>query len=121
MHWLGMCALGAFVGYVVTFGLVRITDWTKPANALAAVLSAAVGGIMFVFLQRIGSDAGSLALYSLGLGYGALCTNLRWVTEQHASKTQIVFATLHVAAFAGATILLLLLFLSPTFRALLPA
>lgn len=120
MLWLGMCALGAFVGYVVTFGLVRITDWSKPLNVISGILSAVVGGSIFLFIERMGGDHSALALYPIGLAYGALCTNMPWVAGQLTTPLQKAFAILHVAAFGVATAFLFLLFLSPQFRALLP-
>ena len=115
----GMFCLGAFIGYVTTFGLHKITDWSKPANVFSAVISAAVAGAVFTFIKSTGAqDSGTaLYMYPVGLAYGALCTNLRWVTEPGAKPW---VAILHVAAFAAASIALLLVFLYEPFRKLLP-
>ncbi|MHB8270462.1 hypothetical protein [Bradyrhizobium sp.] len=116
---LGMFALGAFIGFVIAYGLTKITDWTKPASVFSAIISAAVAGGVFTFIQYLGgtSIGTALFLYPVGLAYGALCSNLRWVTEQNINR---FFALLHIAAFAAASVLLLAWFLYPPFRDLLP-
>src|ERR1700730_3168658 len=108
MAWLGMFCLGAFIGFVTTFGLIKITDWSRPGNVLTSVISAAVAGGVFTFIQYLGgaSLGSALFLYPVGLAYGALCTNLRWVTDPNATKW---VAGLHIAAFAAASVALLLL------------
>jgi hypothetical protein len=119
MAWLGLFCLGAFIGYVTTFGLHKITDWAKPGNVLTAVISAAVAGAVFTFIQFLGGSSlgTALYLYPVGLAYGALCTNLRWVTEPNATRW---VAVLHVLAFTAASVALVLLFVAKWFRDLLP-
>jgi hypothetical protein len=119
MSWLGLLMLGAFVGFVVTYGLREVRDWSNPANVFSAVVSAAVSGGVFVFIQWLGGEklGEALFMYPVGLAYGALCVNLRWVTGQNANGT---IAYLHIFGFAVASILLALLLLSNDFRQLLP-
>ena len=119
MSWLGLLMLGAFIGYVVTYGLRQVSDWSKPSNVFSAVISAAVSGGVFVFIQWLGGEklGQALFMYPVGLAYGALCVNLRWVTGQNVNR---VIANLHILGFAAASILLLLLLLSSEFRKLLP-
>jgi hypothetical protein len=119
MTSLGMFALGAFIGFVIAYGLTKITDWKNPASVFSAVISAAVAGGVFTFIQYLGGQSigAALFLYPVGLAYGALCSNLRWVTEQNINP---YIASLHVLAFAAASILLLVWFLYPPFRDLLP-
>jgi hypothetical protein len=78
-----------------------------------------VSGAVFTFIQFLGADklGEALFLYPVGLAYGALCANLRWVTDPDADKS---IAYLHIAAFAVASLLLALLLLSDRFRHLLP-
>jgi hypothetical protein len=116
---LGMFMLGAFIGFVIAFGLTKITNWANPASVFSAIISAAVAGGVFTFIQFLGgtSIGTALYLYPVGLAYGALCSNLRWVTEQDINR---FFASLHILAFAVASFLLLAWFLYPPFRDLLP-
>jgi hypothetical protein len=116
---LGMFALGSFIGFIIAYGLTKITDWKNPANVFSAVISAAVAGGVFTFIQYLGGQSigTALFLYPVGLAYGALCSNLRWVVEPNINR---LIAFLHIAAFASASILLLLWFLYPAFRDLLP-
>jgi hypothetical protein len=83
-----MFMLGAFIGYVVVYGLRQITDWNRPQNVFTAVISAAVAGGVFTFIQYLGGvDLGvGLFFYPLGLAYGALCTNLAWLTQPNAPR-----------------------------------
>ena len=120
MIWLGMLTLGAFIGFIVTFGLQKITDWSNPGNVFSAVISAAVAGGVFTFIQFLGGDKLGVGLfvYPVGLAYGALCNNLRWVTDPNINKT---IAFLHIVGFAIASILLLLLLLWPPLRGWLPS
>lgn len=119
MAWLGMLMLGSFIGFILAYGLKQITDWKKPANVFSAVTSAAVSGAVFTFIQFLGAEklGQALFLYPVGLAYGALCANLRWVTDKDADRT-IVF--LHIIGFVIASFLLGALLLSERFRLLLP-
>lgn len=128
MVWIGMCALGVFVGYLVTFGLRKIPDasWGNPSSVFSAVISAALGGGLFAFLQFLGGDklGPGLFLYPIGLAYGAFCANLRWVAGlnwNNLPKGEKILAALFISGFALASVLLLLIFLSATFRGWLPA
>jgi hypothetical protein len=116
---LGMFALGAFIGFVIAYGLTKITDWASPASVFSSVISAAVAGGVFTFIQYLGGQSigTALFLYPVGLAYGALCSNLRWVVGPDINRS---IAFLHIAAFAAASILLLLWFLYSPFRDLLP-
>jgi hypothetical protein len=120
MIWLGMLMLGAFIGFIIAYGLQKITDWSQPGNVFSAIISAAVAGGIFTFIQFLGGEklGTALFLYPVGLAYGALCNNLRWVTGPNINRT---IASLHIAGFCIASILLLLLFLWPAFRSWLPS
>jgi hypothetical protein len=83
------------------------------------VVSAAVAGGIFTFIQKLNGDSPGVApfVYPVGLAYGALCANIRWVTGDDVNWW---IAGLHIGAFAFASVTLLLLFLSARFRSLLP-
>jgi hypothetical protein len=115
MAGLGLTCLGAFIGYVITYALLQITDWSHPGNVLSSVISVAVAGAVFTFIQWLGgrSLGSALFMYPVGLAYGALCTNLRWVTLEQIGFN---FASLHIVAFTIASLLLIALIVSPGFR-----
>jgi hypothetical protein len=46
MQSLGMLALGTFIGWVVSYGLLQVTNWANPGNVFSAVISAAVAGVV---------------------------------------------------------------------------
>jgi hypothetical protein len=123
MLWIGMCALGIFIGAVITYGLRKIEDWTKPGNVFSSVVGAAVAGGILGFIKYLGGDTHpeAVALYPIGLAYGMLCINLTWLTEDNAKTWSLILVKIaHGVAFAGATYLLIRLFLDPSFRQMLP-
>jgi hypothetical protein len=120
MAALGLFMLGAFIGFVVVYGLRAVTDWSNLGKVLTAVISAAVAGGVFTFIQRIGGSTlgDSLFYYPLGLAYGALCIQLTWITSSASGNNS--YRNLHILGFAIASILVLALFLSPSLRSRLP-
>lgn len=116
----GMLMLGAFMGYVIAYGLRQVTEWNKPANVFAAVTSAALSGAVLAFMQFAGGEklGQGLFFYPVGLGYGALLPHLEWLTK---GEKITGLGWLHIVAVAVATILLLMLLLWPWFRTLFPA
>lgn len=118
MAALGMLSLGAFIGYIVTYGLLHVRDWGNPVATLNGILSATVAGGLFTLIERVGEHAigDAIYFYPVGLGYGALCTNLRWMTREERPWLQ----GLHLFAFALASVALLTLMLSDWMRNLLP-
>lgn len=116
MASLGMACLGAFIGWVVSYGLAHVTDWSNPGNVLSAVLSAAVAGGVFTFIQYLGGTklGDALFLYPLGLAYGALSNSFHWLSDKWYLQL------LHIAAFAFASLAILALMFSPELRARLP-
>jgi hypothetical protein len=124
MLWLGMCALGVFMGSVITYGLRKIDDWKKPGNVFTSVVGAAVAGGVFTFIKYLGGDTHpeAVAMYPVGLAYGMLCINLQWLTETDEEGGFFIglIKLAHGIAWLGATALLLGLFFCPTFRQMLP-
>jgi hypothetical protein len=119
MAWLGMFCLGAFIGFVITYGLTKTTNWENPGNVFTSAISAAVAGGIFTFIEFLGGTSlgSALFLYPVGLAYGALCANIRWVTGNNVNWW---IAGLHIGAFAAASVALSLLFVWQWFRSLLP-
>lgn len=120
MLWLGMCSLGVFIGCVITYGLTKITDWSKPGNVFSAIISSAIAGGVFTFIKFLDKNGTAVSLYPVGLAYGMLCINLRWVTDQDRGWFILALKIAHVVAFIVASILLLFIFLWPDFRNILP-
>jgi hypothetical protein len=122
MLWLGMCSLGIFIGAVITYGLRKISDWSKPGNVFTSVVGAAVAGGILLFIKYLGGDTHpeAVALYPVGLAYGMLCINLTWLTEANNTLFIIGIKLAHIIAFVVATILLYLLFTNSSFRQMLP-
>ncbi len=116
MQSLGMLALGTFIGCVVSYGLLQVTNWANPGNVFSAVISAAVAGGVFTFIQFLGGPSLGVALfmYPLGLAYGALCAALIWIGQE-----RVPIMILHILGFTVASALLLALLLSSDFRGLL--
>src|SRR3954468_23543227 len=110
MASLGMICLGAFIGWVTSYGLIKIQDWSKPGNVFSAVISAAVAGAVFTFIQFLGGDkiGNALFLYPFGLAYGAFANSFSWLSTQTKNQQAV-----HILAFAIASIIILALMFSP--------
>jgi hypothetical protein len=123
MGALGLLMLGAFIGWVICYGLFQTTNWNSPAILINAVIAAAVSGAVFSFITWLQPNGEAVYWYPVGLAYGALCNALGYVAfhaypDDQRPKTSTRF-------FAGfcillASALLALLLLSSWFRGLLP-
>ena len=105
MKSLGMLALGTFIGWITSYALVHISNWENPGNVLSAVISAAVAGGVFTFIQFIDRTAAlhdALFMYPLGLAYGALLNSFYVFPSEG-----LVWQVLHVTAVFLASVLLL--------------
>ena len=125
MGYLGMLALGAFVGSLVCIAIRKMINWKDPVKVLTALLSAALAGSAFTFIQKtFGTDPNQGAIYMYPVG---LLWSLTWLyadqavehisSAQHSKK---VIGWLHVAGIILSTALVLLLLLSESFRGLFP-
>jgi len=120
MAAVGMLMLGAFIVFVIAYSFGETKDWTKPVSIISGAISAAVAGGVFTFIKFVGGVelGNALFYYPLGLAWGALCTNLRWVAGQNVKGT---FAYLNIIATVVATVFIVLLLFSKDFRDLLPS
>ena len=125
MGYLGMLALGAFVGSLVCIAIRKMTTWKDPVKVLTALLSAALAGSAFTFIQKVfGTEMNQGAIYMYPVG---LLWSLTWLyadqavdhvsSAEHSKK---VIGWVHVAGIVLATSLVLLLLLSKSFRELFP-
>jgi putative flippase GtrA len=119
MSAIGMFALGGFVGFVITFCLLRVKDWSKVLAILSGAISAAVATSLFTFLERQsgGLIGASVFYYPLGLAYGAITTRLEWLGTQGGDSW---VRKGHAVAWGLFTVVMIALFLFPEFRARLP-
>lgn len=117
---LGMLILGSFVGFCCLYVLFKISDWQSPVAILTGLLSAAVGGGLFVLFDKAPVSIGNaIYYYPVGLGYGALCAGIMWIGND-TSNERANIKYVHIAAFGVVSVLLLLILIAPWFRALLP-
>jgi hypothetical protein len=119
----GMFALGGFIGFVISFCLLRIQDWRKGAAILSGALSAAIAGGLFTFIKMLETQSGgpignNIFYYPIGLAYGVVTTRLEWLGSQGGERWVRVG---HVVLWIVFSVLIGLLFLSESFRSLLPA
>lgn len=121
MASLGLLALGGFVGSIIFYGLYQATDWSSPVTLVSGCLSAAVSGVIFIFIKYLDvkkADGSAIYFYPVGLAYGALCINLQWISRPDAN---FIWSSLHVGVFAIVTVALFFLFFFPQSRRLLPS
>ena len=83
MASLGFLMLGAFMGWVIGFGMYQVRDWSHPGKLFSAVTGATVSGAVFIFIQYLikTSNISVIAIffYPVGLAYGALCNGLGYI------------------------------------------
>lgn len=104
--------LGLFIGLVVSYGLLHITDWTGWAAALSGAISAAVAGGIFAMLDvsagKSGGDKdGARYAYPMGLLLGLL-----WVFIHYAHKHK----TMYFIGGTTATLIVLAILFVPSVR-----
>jgi hypothetical protein len=124
MTALGMLTLGTFIGWITSYALIHVNDWARPGNVLSAVISAAVAGAVFTFIQYLGGTTlgNALFYYPVGLAYGALCNSLGYIAgyPNIAGLPNGTLQALHILAFGMGSALLLALLLVPWIRGQLP-
>jgi hypothetical protein len=123
MGALGLLMLGAFIGWVICYGLFQTTNWDNSGKLISAVIAAAVSGAVFSFITWVQPNGEAVYWYPVGLAYGALCNALGYVAfhaypdaERPTRSTRIIAGV----CIGLASMLLLLLLLLSAFRNLLP-
>jgi len=122
---LGMFALGAFVGAVVTYGLYLIDTFGKFAKSMVPILSAALGVVVVVFIANSDLEGNEYA-YCVGL-----VISLGWAYTPSAiqriegnSPAQMTIGGLHIGAVALMSLVAAFIFVWPvlvrTWRLLYP-
>jgi len=93
MDFLGMLALGLFVGTIISLGIynTKVDAWQKLGTMLSVTLGAAFGGTVFIFLEALGGKTLGAArfMYPVGLILGMMWVYIRWAEEQMESGTPL--------------------------------
>ena len=117
LDYLGMFALGGFVGALVTFGLRFITGFPTFAKALTMILGAALSGTVLLFIERLDSGR-ALGAYCVGLLIALMWAYAR-LAITHIKSTDRglkVLGWAHIVGVVLATLVALALVLPPAFR-----
>lgn len=118
MDYLGLFALGGFVGAVATYGLQFIKDYAAFWKALAVILSSALSGAVVVFLDRFTHVDKALGAYSVGLLIALMWAYTGPAIENMKSTNRTIrlLGIGHIAACVLASLIVAALFLPPAFR-----
>jgi hypothetical protein len=124
MSYIGLLALGIFVGTLLCIAVRKTTNWSDAVKVVVALLGAALSGAVFTFIEWVtGGKLGSaLYMYPVGLAWSLL---FLYADEAVANVTSTnsksrVVGWLHMSSMVLATVLVLLLLFSNDFRKLLP-
>jgi hypothetical protein len=122
MGTLGMTALGVFIGAVITIGIRQIKDWSKLRQLLTTLISAALAGAAFTFIQYVGESGLGTAIffYPVGLVLGLGWANAPAAAENLRSNKPLI-GWLHIVGLAALTFFVVAVLFSPSFRSLLPS
>ncbi len=116
MATVGFLSLGLFVGLVISFSLLHLTDWANWAAILSGAFSAVAAGGIFVFVELVESGksgSSNNARYAYPMG---LLLALLWVFIHYAHKHK----TMYFIGGSAATLLVLAILFVPSIRSRLP-
>ncbi|MEL6682554.1 MAG: hypothetical protein AAFQ09_07900 [Pseudomonadota bacterium] len=122
MSYLGLLCLGLFVGGVIGLATSESSMWEKSTGGISAVLGAALGGALGVFLQYIPADQGlgdAVFAYPIGLVLGFIWPFGRgsWGIIKKKEPGNKFLAGLHISALVGVSALTFYLVMVPNGRA----
>jgi len=124
MSYVGLLALGIFVGTLLCIAVRKTTNWSDAVKVIIALLGAALSGTVFTFIDKIlGSTLGNAVfMYPVGLAWSLL-----WLFAEQAignvrdpNINLRIVGWLHIIGMVVATVLVLMLLLWDGFRNLLP-
>ncbi|WP_445372051.1 hypothetical protein ACH518_04700 [Methylomonas sp. HW2-6] len=124
MKYVGLLALGIFVGTIIAICVQKTaSDFADLAKIITAILSAALSGVVFSFIEKFMKTplGDALFMYPIGLAYSLLFAYAGTAMDNIKQDGGLQFlGCLHVLAMAIGTLLVLLFLFSKRFRALLP-
>ncbi|MGE4070720.1 MAG: hypothetical protein AB7E72_06045 [Lysobacterales bacterium] len=118
MDYLGLFALGGFVGALATYGLKFIKDFTVFTKALTIIVTSALSGSVILFLDRFAQATSALGAYSVGLLVALMWAYASSAVEQLHSQDRTIklLGIAHIAACVLVSLVATALFLPPAFR-----
>lgn len=124
MSYLGLLALGVFVGTLLCIAVRRTTDWSDAVKVAVAIIGAALSGTVLIFIEdemRV-TSGDAIFMYPVGLAWSLLWLYADQAIENVRSDNgnQRIVGWLHVGAMVLGTVLMLLLLLSEDARESLP-
>jgi phosphate/sulfate permease len=124
MSYIGMLALGGFIGYVVTVGIQSVDDWSDLQKILATIISAALTGGVFSFIEFLGGNKlkDALFFYPIGLVLAMLwayAPSALMQVQSPNNNVQLLAWLRLILAFTASLFVFAILF-SPALRAKLP-
>lgn len=124
MAFLGLFALGLFVGAVVSLAVKNTKDWTKLKSLFISFFGASFTGLVFVFVDYVGGRGlgSALFFYPVGLVVAHLWTFCDRAVEmlKDPNVGLKILGALHVAGVTISTVFVAALLFSPSLRSLLP-
>jgi WD40 repeat protein len=124
MAHIAMLALGGFIGTIITVALMKTQNWSDSAKVVTALISSALSGVVFTFIEKVlGTSLGeAIFWYPVGLLIGLMCVYMEYAMGNIKSGKPIL-VTLGVAHIVGVVVIIgfvIALLLSPALRSLLP-
>ena len=124
MSYVGLLALGMFVGTLISIAVRQTTNWSDTIKVVVGMLGAALSGTVFTFIEKLlGTSLGAaLFMYPVGLAWSLLWLYADQAVENVLGKdiNQKIVGWLHIVGMVLGTLLVLALLLSKNFRDLLP-
>lgn len=119
-----MLALGLFVGFIISTGVIKTTDWTKLQGLFVTIIGSALSGGAFAFIEKLGGErlGDALFFYPIGLLLGLMWRYaLAAITHIKSPDRPLqVVGWLHIIGMTLVTLFTALLLFTPSLRKLLP-
>ncbi|MGA7814530.1 hypothetical protein [Caballeronia sp.] len=118
MDFLGLFALGGFVGSIVTYGLRFVQGYDVFVRSITTILAAALSGTAIVFIDRFSAHTSALGAYCVGLVIALMWAYSRIAVEHIGSdKPEIrLLGWAHIFGMVLSSVIAAALVLPPAFR-----